>query len=127
MSDDLVKRLRDWEHVWPDDMNKPAGHLYEDAADRIEELEAKLAEYKHVASAINTQWAESQDEIADLKASLAKAVHRFAAKAVRSMTQVDEAFENWNKKQDEEAFIKLGAALVSNHETLAELTGGKDE
>lgn len=39
MSDDLVKRLRDWEHVWPDDMNKPAGHLYEDAADRIEELE----------------------------------------------------------------------------------------
>ena len=43
MSDDLVKRLRDWEHVWPDDMNKPAGHLYEDAADRIEELEAKLA------------------------------------------------------------------------------------
>ena len=106
MSDDLVKRLRDWEHVWPDDMNKPAGHLYEDAADRIEELEA---------------------EIADLKASLAKAGHRFAAKAVRSMTQVDEAVENWNKKQDEEAFIKLGAALVSNHETLAELTGGKDE
>ena len=43
MSDDLVKRLRDWEHVWPDDMNKPAGHLYEDAADRIEELEVKLA------------------------------------------------------------------------------------
>ena len=43
MSDDLVKRLRDWEHVWPDDMDKPAGHLYDDAADRIEELEAKLS------------------------------------------------------------------------------------
>ena len=43
MSDDLVKRLRDWEHVWPDDMEKPAGHLYEDAADRIEELEAEVA------------------------------------------------------------------------------------
>ena len=42
MSDDLVKRLRDWEHVWPDDMEKPAGHLYEDAAARIEELEANL-------------------------------------------------------------------------------------
>lgn len=40
----------------------------------IEELEAELAEYKHVASAIDTQWAESQDEIADLKAQLAKAL-----------------------------------------------------
>ena len=43
MSDDLVKRLRDWEHVGPEDIDKPEGHLYEDAADRIEELEAKLA------------------------------------------------------------------------------------
>ena len=36
----------------------------------IEELEAELAEYKHVASAIDKQWAESQDEIADLKDKL---------------------------------------------------------
>ena len=43
MSDDLVKRLRDWEHVGPEDIDKPEGHLYEEAADRIEELEAKLA------------------------------------------------------------------------------------
>lgn len=42
MSDELVKRLRDWEHVWPDDMEKPEGHLYEDAADRIEELEQEV-------------------------------------------------------------------------------------
>lgn len=41
MSNNLVKRLRDWEHVWPDDMDKPAGHLYEDAADRIEALEER--------------------------------------------------------------------------------------
>ena len=73
MTDDLVKRLRDWEHVWPDDMNKPAGNVFGRAADRIEELEADLAEYKHVASAIDTQWAPSQDEIADLKAELVKA------------------------------------------------------
>ena len=54
MSDDLVKRLRDWEHVWPDDMDKPAGHLYGEAADHIEELEAKLAKavtrLQHIAA-----------------------------------------------------------------------------
>ena len=42
MSDDLVKRLRDWEHVWPQDLDEPEGGLYLKAADRIEELEAKL-------------------------------------------------------------------------------------
>jgi hypothetical protein len=43
MSDDLVKRLRDWEHVWPQDLDEPEGGLYLTAADRIEELEVKLA------------------------------------------------------------------------------------
>ena len=40
---DLVKRLRDWQHVHPEDQDKPEGSLYIEAADRIEELEAKLA------------------------------------------------------------------------------------
>lgn len=39
--DRLIERLRDWEHVWPEDIDKPAGHLYEDAADRIDELRAE--------------------------------------------------------------------------------------
>lgn len=43
MTDDLVKRLRDWQNIWTEDENKPEGHLYKTAADRIEELEAKLA------------------------------------------------------------------------------------
>jgi len=43
MSDDLVKRLRDWENVWPQDLDEPEGGLYIKAADRIEELKAKLA------------------------------------------------------------------------------------
>ena len=42
MSDDLVKRLRDWEHVWPQDLDEPEGGLYIKAADRIEELELKV-------------------------------------------------------------------------------------
>ena len=37
---DLVKRLRDWQHVYPEDQDKHEGHLYEEAADRIEEFEA---------------------------------------------------------------------------------------
>ena len=43
MTDDLVKRLHDWENVYPEDEDKQEGHLYHEAADRIEELEAKLA------------------------------------------------------------------------------------
>ena len=38
----LVKRLRDWEHVHPEDQDKPEGHLYEEAADRIEEMQSRL-------------------------------------------------------------------------------------
>lgn len=41
MSDDLVKRLRDWLHVYPEDRDKLPGQLYREAADRIEELEAE--------------------------------------------------------------------------------------
>ena len=69
MSDDLVKRLR-----FGSLTTMGAGRLNLEAADRIEELEGKLAEYKHVSSAIDTQWAEGQDQIAELKAKLAKAV-----------------------------------------------------
>ena len=67
----------------------------------IEELEAELAEYKHVASAIDKQWAESQDEIADLKAELVKA-----------------------KEALECAKLYIESITAT---TLAELTGSKDE
>ena len=40
---DLVTRLRDWEYVYPCDDLKPDGHLYVEAAERIQELEANLA------------------------------------------------------------------------------------
>ena len=50
---DLVKRLRDWVHVHPEDYNKPAGHLYEKAADRIEALEAALRRLDYWAAALD--------------------------------------------------------------------------
>ena len=113
MNDDLVKRLRDWEHVWPQDLDEPEGGLYIKAADRIEELEAKLAEYKHVASAIDTQWAESQDEIADLKANLAKVLEALG----EAIYLLD---------PDEEDIAKE-TGLHRIVTTYAELTGGKDD
>ena len=57
MSDNLVKRLRDWQHVHPEDYNKPAGHLYEEAADRIEELEAENKLLREVIA----QWVAARE------------------------------------------------------------------
>ena len=42
MSDNLIERLRNWEHVYPEDEDTPEGNLYTEAADRIEELTAVL-------------------------------------------------------------------------------------
>jgi len=46
MSDTLIERLRNWETVYEGDYEKPEGSLYLEAADRIEELEAKLVKRK---------------------------------------------------------------------------------
>ena len=81
--------------------------------ERIKGLEAELAEYKHVASAIDTQWAESQDEIADLKAKLAKAVDALG----EAIYLLD---------PDEEDIAKE-TGLHRIVTTYAELTGGNDE
>ena len=68
----------------------------EDYEKIIEELEAEWAKYKHVSSAVDNQWALSQDEIADLKAELVKAkeaiecvklyVDHIAANAIKELT-----------------------------------------
>ena len=44
MTNNLVERLRNWEHVYDEDEDKLEGSLYLEAADRIEELEAELKE-----------------------------------------------------------------------------------
>ena len=104
----------------------------------IEDLEAELAEYKHVASALDTQWAESQDEIADLKDKLAK--------ALREMKKVDEyltrlqtpnteplnsvnACGNKKERGQYTAMVRNEAReyWASLGNTIAELTGDKDE
>jgi hypothetical protein len=32
---DLLTRLKDWENVYPEDIGKPEGHLYEEAHDTL--------------------------------------------------------------------------------------------
>lgn len=57
MGDDLVKRLRDWGHVYPEDQDKPEGHLYIKAADRIETLTAALKRLEY--------WFDADQEVLD--------------------------------------------------------------
>jgi len=44
MSDNLLEKLHNWGKVYPEDEDKPDGSLYLEAADCIEELEARVAE-----------------------------------------------------------------------------------
>lgn len=53
----LIKRLREWETVYPADAGKPAGHLYIEAADRIETLTATLKRLEY--------WFDTDAEILD--------------------------------------------------------------
>ena len=106
--------------------------------ERLNMLEAELAEYKHVASAIDNQWAESQDEIADLKAKLAKALAemrnvdayltKLQAPGTEPLNSVNAATSKANRNIYT-AMVRNEAreawALLGN--TIAELTGGKDE
>ena len=100
---------------------KRAGH----AEKMWGEAEVKLAEYKHVASAIDTQWAESQDEIADLKAKLAKAIKdlkcakAYIVDACKRHDDRPNIIKNIMREMAEEDFASICT-------TIAELTGDKD-
>jgi len=75
MTDNLVKRLRDWEHVHPEDYNKPAGHLYEEAADRIEKLEAVLKRLEY--------WFDTDQEVLDAMTPDERADHMRQLQMIR--------------------------------------------
>lgn len=107
-------------------------------ADRIEELEAKLAEYKMVASTIDNQWADGEDENADLKAKLAKAVEALTPSVATKtaymgefsfpQTITDENGEEATVRTDVPwSIIKEIMAAILARATLKELTGDSDE
>lgn len=112
MSDDLVKRLRDHIAVYLDDR----GHVFEDealcddAADRIEELEAKLATCEKYRAAYAERDRIGTQAVRELEAKLAKAVE--ALEAVYEITVEPAETDHRNVR---------GWIEVTTRTTLAEL------
>ena len=105
MSDDLAKRLRETTHMYQVDCE-----LKMKCADRIEELEAKLAkalaEMRNVDAYLTKLQAPGTEPLNSVNAATSKANRNIYTAMVRN-----EAREAW--------------ASLGN--TLAELTGGNDE
>ena len=72
---DLVKRLRDWQHVYPEDQDKHEGYLYEVAADRIEKLEAVLKKLEY--------WFDADQEVLDAMTPDERADHMRQLQMIR--------------------------------------------
>jgi hypothetical protein len=105
MNDDLVKRLRDCANGFGNFKNDLGDFgLCDTAANRIEELEAKLKTVEEIGRAF-------EEDAGQLRAKLAKAVEVLGM-AFRYNTAMHGGAGEYNK------LIK---------ETLAELTGDKDE
>lgn len=78
MTSNLVERLRNWPCIYPEDLYEPEGHLYEEAADRIEELEAEnklLLEALEVMTERQSLYSGGHDDdiIAKARAAIKKA------------------------------------------------------
>ena len=113
MSDDLVKRLRDWEHVWPEDDGEPEGNLYIAAADRIEELEHLLKQERKAHEKEVYVW---QDNYAALEAKLSES-EALLAKAVDTLMFYGGVMPN--------AFLPIHDGGEKARTTFAELKGEK--
>jgi len=134
MTDNLVERLRNWEHVYDEDDAKPEGSLYLEAADRIEglkellwaaendaneaeayagELEANLAEQIEWVKQLADDLIAAEGREARLKEKLAKAV------------EIAELFSG-GVEYDYHGNI-IGEEERKALAELEELTGGKDE
>ena len=109
MNDILVKRLRDWEHVWLQDLDEPEGGLYLTAADRIEELETQLSEARQVGK----EWFEEQKKAW-------KDANAAEAKLAEAMKLAEEALYLDGDRD-------VCAAWCSLWERLEELKGQDDE
>jgi SPX domain protein involved in polyphosphate accumulation len=109
MSDDLVKRLRDDSGDWLTDL----------AADRIEELEAKL---DWVITERDETFALMLDRAQTAEAKLAKAVTSLQHIAANKITDELTVIE-WDTH---DTFTVLDTCISNARTTLAELKGEKD-
>jgi hypothetical protein len=114
MTDDLVKRLREDQPVTQDMGSTMQCALQDAAADRIEELEAKL------------DWViVERDETFALMLDRAQTAEAKLAKAMEALEKV-QTFVRELEPYADQGHV-LVPALHDACTTLAELTGGKDE
>ena len=116
----LVERLRDWQHVHPEDEDKPEGHLYEVAADRIEELQSRL---RWVITERDDTFVRMLRRVETAEAKLAKALEALGAFA-------DDT--NWFDAAEEDgtfypAWRGAGSPEEIARTALKELTEGKHD
>lgn len=131
MGDDLVKRLRDHIAVSFDDR----GHVFEDevlcddAADRIEELEAENKLLNEQMTAIEEMGTESLNALPDCLMRLAPALVEnddLKAKLAKAVDVIDWALICWDDHQ-EHGYNMQGDWVQDARTTLAELKGQDDE
>jgi tetrahydromethanopterin S-methyltransferase subunit G len=110
----IVKRLRDWQHVYPEDQDKTEGHLYEEAANRIEELEAEV---EGALAIIATERAE----VMELRAENQRL--REAAGRIEEL----EAKLDWVITERDETFALMLDRAQTAEAKLAQAVGALDE
>jgi len=114
MSDDLVKRLRDWEHVWLEDEDEPEGNLYIAAADRIGELEAENTTLRSMVEGVIADTGDDPEIMAASRAEWAARALVAEAKLAKAEIIIRIiASDKWDER--------LGEAVDLACEYLAEL------
>ena len=107
MSDDLVEMARLAQH----DERMSTGALYGDLADRIEELEAKLAEAEGSLNICSVSWGECNRILDETKAKLAQQDDLDAAVAA-ALREAVEAVRSQHGDPDNENGIALAEAAI---------------
>ena len=118
---DLVKRLRDWIHVYPEDYDKDAGHLYEEAAARIEELEAEVEGALAIIATERAEVMELRAENQRLREAAGR-IEELEAKLDWVITERDETFALMlDRAQTAEAKLSKSEALLAKAVEFAEI------
>lgn len=130
MSDNLVKRLRDWENVYLEDADGPAGCLYIKAADRIEELQARVAELGRELN--QAKYGQPDFAWSVHKQALADAVERAEAAEAKLAKAVDALKDAAHQHRIIAGMDLMGASSVAynaarkSEATLAEIGEGHE-
>lgn len=126
-NDNLKALVADVIHSTGDDPEIMAASRAEWAA-RARAAEAKLVEHKMIAGAIDKRWAESQDEVAELRAKIAELEPkdgRPCATDVFLAVILDELDDNWGIFEAIKDWVEGDWVNAIQGTTLAELKAGQ--